>query len=128
MQSDNIIDCDEILIFNAATRWLDHYFDKAQTQSGLPLSSGSSLGAKNILSHAHTSSNVQEQIIPYHYTESDRGVINSILQLIRFPLMSSVALSDIVKLHPLMTQPQQILLLLEAFETIALRYINLQIC
>ncbi len=79
--SDDIVDCDEALLFEAATRWLEH----------LPLERGS------------------------------QTVCLALLKLVRFPLMDSCLLSDVIKGHPLMVGAERTNLLLEAFEHHALR-------
>ncbi len=76
--SDNITDCDEAVVFEAAVRWLDH---KKVDREGLAL---------------------------------------QILSLVRFPLMDSCFLSDVIKPHPYMSTPDKASLLLEAFEHHAL--------
>lgn len=46
----------------------------------------------------------------------------SLLRLVRFPIMDSCLLSDVIKGHPLMVGAERTNLLLEAFEHHALRY------
>lgn len=72
ISSDNIIDCDEAVIFDAVACWIDH--NKNQRQ---------------------------KSIIP-------------LLKLVRFPLMDSCLLIDVIKIHPLMKHAKS--LLMEAFE------------
>jgi hypothetical protein len=48
---------------------------------------------------------------------------SSILRIIRFPLMDSCVLSDVIKNHPLMCGTDRVTLLLEAFEHHALRLV-----
>lgn len=47
-------------------------------------------------------------------------MIHELLSLIRFPLMDSAYLSDVIKIHPLMQPVEQVNLVLEAFEHHAL--------
>lgn len=57
-----------------------------------------------------------------HYYEDTRKEFKELmLSLIRFPLMDSGYLSDVIKMHPIMHRPDQSDLLLEAFEHHALR-------
>jgi hypothetical protein len=81
--SDDIVDCDEALLFEATARWLEHY-----------------------------PANVGNQ----------QDVCLSLLRLVRFPIMDSCLLSDVIKGHPLMVGAERTNLLLEAFEHHALRY------
>ena len=81
--SDDIVDCDEALLFEATARWLEHY----------PADVG-----------------------------NQQDVCLSLLRLVRFPIMDSCLLSDVIKGHPLMVGAERTNLLLEAFEHHALRY------
>lgn len=81
--SDDIVDCDEALLFEATARWLEHY----------PADVG-----------------------------NHQDVCLSLLRLVRFPIMDSCLLSDVIKGHPLMVGAERTNLLLEAFEHHALRY------
>lgn len=80
--SDDIVDCDEALLFEAAARWLEH--------------------------------------CPAEM-ESHENICLSLLRLVRFPIMDSCLLSDVIKGHPLMVGAERTNLLLEAFEHHALR-------
>ena len=61
LSSDDILDCDEFLVFEAAVRWLE-----------------------------------------MHTSQGDCGLPLRILSLVRFPLMDSCLLSDVIKKHPVM--------------------------
>ena len=80
--SDDILDCDESLVFEAAVRWLGH-------------------------------------------TSCDGGDRDAfgvrVLSLVRFPLIDSCLLSDVIKVHRLMQGHERAGLLLEAFEHHALK-------
>jgi hypothetical protein len=52
------------------------------------------------------------------------AICTSLLKLIRFPLMDSCLLSDVIKVHHIMRGSERVDLLLEAFEYHALRYDN----
>jgi WD40 repeat protein len=78
LASDEILDCDEALLFDAAVRWMER-------------------------------------------STASQSECSAILKLIRFPLMDSCLLSDVIKVHPLMNTPERIELMLEAFEHHALR-------
>lgn len=79
LQSDNILDCDELLLFDVVVRWVE-----------------------------------------FQPTERSMHGTN-LLQCIRFPLMNSAYLSDVVKVHPMMTTSmERMQLIFEAFEHHAL--------
>jgi hypothetical protein len=63
LSADDIVDCDEALVFEAAYRWLEHCPAER---------------------------------------ESHQSICLSLLRLVRFPLMDSCLLSDVIKGHPLM--------------------------
>lgn len=80
--SDDILDCDESLVFEAAVRWL-----------GYTPTDGTSREALEV----------------------------RVLRLVRFPLIDSCLLSDVIKMHSLMQRSDRACLLLEAFEHHALK-------
>ena len=84
--SDDIIDCDEALLFEATARWLEHCPSER---------------------------------------ENHQNICLSLLRLVRFPIMDSCLLSDVIKGHPLMVGAERTNLLLEAFEHHALRWLGL---
>ena len=52
----------------------------------------------------------------------DLGACTSLLRLVRFPLMDSCLLSDVIKVHPMMAgTAERVHLILEAFEHHALK-------
>eukprot|EP01038_Epipyxis_sp_PR26KG_P015624 gene15624-21117_t len=79
LSSDEILDCDEAILFDAAVRWLD-----------------------------------------FKSSEREEACL-SLLKLVRFPLMDSCLLSDVIKKHRLMIGIERSNLLMEAFEHHALR-------
>jgi hypothetical protein len=81
--SDDILDCDESLVFEAAVRWLEY--------------------------------------MPSDESVSRESVGLRVLSVVRFPLMDSCLLSDVIKGHKLMQGPERAGLLLEAFEHHALK-------
>lgn len=82
LRSDNIMDCDEALVFEAVARWIEKLPTEKQTEA--------------------------------------QGLLN----FVRFPLMDSCLLSDVIKNHPIMNGLQQKELLLEAFEHHSLRAVG----
>ena len=78
LQSDEITDCDESMLFEATVRWLLYNQTERQQWQG------------------------------------------RLLSAVRFPLMDSGYLSDVIKIHPVMRDPERSFLLLEAFEHHAL--------
>lgn len=82
LASDDIVDCDEALMFDATARWLEHLPSERNCHQSICL---------------------------------------PLLKLVRFPLMDSCLLSDVIKGHPLMVGAERTNLLLEAFEHHALR-------
>lgn len=54
-------------------------------------------------------------------------IVALLLQVVRFPLMDSCLLSDVVKPHPMMAGPAGCALLMEAFEHHALRLVYIQV-
>lgn len=83
--SDDIVDCDEALLFEATARWLEHCPSER---------------------------------------ENHQNICLSLLRLVRFPIMDSCLLSDVIKGHPLMVGAERTNLLLEAFEHHALRWLT----
>lgn len=56
--------------------------------------------------------------------ENHDNICLTLLKLVRFPIMDSCLLSDVIKGHPLMVGAERTNLLLEAFEHHALRYVQ----
>ena len=83
--SDDIVDCDEALLFEATARWLEHCPSER---------------------------------------ENHQNICLSLLRLVRFPIMDSCLLSDVIKGHSLMVGAERTNLLLEAFEHHALRWLT----
>ncbi|RYZ56155.1 MAG: hypothetical protein EOP49_01105 [Sphingobacteriales bacterium] len=96
ISSDDILDCDEALVFEAASRWLQHHRTQQQQEQQ------------------------REEMDAMEAREAMEAQCTGFLQLVRFPLMDSGYLSDVVKPHALMAHPQRLSLLLEAFEHHAL--------
>lgn len=79
LQSDEILDCDELMLFDVLVRWVEYQPQEREASCG------------------------------------------DLLQCIRFPLMNSAYLSEVIKHHPLITQSiERLNLIFEAFEHHAL--------
>ena len=104
LESDKIVDCDELVVFNAAVHWLAH--NHAATDSATPVSP----------SPSSSSSTVNAAVVC-----AKQDVISDVMCLVRFPQMTSCVLSDVVKPNRFMVRMDQLNLLLEAFEYHALK-------
>jgi WD40 repeat protein len=89
--SDDILDCDEALMFEAAVRWISFQLNTSPSPRNAPIFS----------------------------PEGGEELCNTVLSLIRFPLMDSCYLSDVIKSHRFMGVGRAGLLM-EAFEHHAL--------
>lgn len=99
MANDRIVDCDELLVFEAAISWLSRHISMDHTHSPR-LSSSSSSSSSQSAKH---------------------DIAQNVLKLVRFPMINSCDLSDIVKPNPFMLKTEQLAYLLEAFEYHALK-------
>ena len=142
LNSDDILDCDESLIFDAAVRWIESFTDRFNNNNNNNNSNAININNNSRIAGTDTTTHTNIPLTPIHNQTSSssatatittataitRDMVNTyattLLNLIRFPLMDSCLLSDVIKHHYLMNDSHRLPLLLEAFEYHALRAVG----